>query len=190
MLSPPSRWYHSALTGREAETLLLAKGQDGSYLVRASVHNPGFYVLSARVEEKVSHVIIRNEDGRFDVGGGAKFESLTSLVEHYKKNPMVETSGIVITLKHPYHATSFLPANVGQRVSELQKQTKDVYGKSGFWEEFEVSGLLHHVYALTVCVPSLQQLQQQECKHLYSRREGARPENKPKNRYKNILPCT
>ncbi len=28
-----------------------------------------------------------------------------------------------------------------------------------------------------------------ECKHLYSRREGARPENKPKNRYKNILPC-
>lgn len=28
-----------------------------------------------------------------------------------------------------------------------------------------------------------------ECKHLYSRREGARPENKVKNRYKNILPC-
>ena len=34
-----------------------------------------------------------------------------------------------------------------------------------------------------------QQLQQQECKHLYSRKEGARPENKAKNRYKNILPC-
>ena len=25
-----------------------------------------------------------------------------------------------------------------QRVSELQKQVQDVYGKSGFWEEFEV----------------------------------------------------
>ena len=60
---------------------------------------------------------------------------------------MVETSGIVITLKHPYHATSFLPANVGQRVSELQKQTKDVYGKSGFWEEFEVS----HYHRSTKC---------------------------------------
>ena len=34
-----------------------------------------------------------------------------------------------------------------------------------------------------------QQLQQLECKHLYSRKEGARPENKKKNRYKNILPC-
>ncbi len=90
------------------------------------------------MEEKVSHVIIRNKDGRFDVGGGASFDNLTSLVEHYKKNPMVETSGTVITLKHPYHATSFLPANVTQRVSELQKQTKEVYGKAGFWEEFEV----------------------------------------------------
>ena len=54
------RWYHSNLTGREAETLLLAKGQDGSFLVRASVHNPGFYVLSACVKEKVSHVTSKN----------------------------------------------------------------------------------------------------------------------------------
>ena len=35
----------------------------------------------------------------------------------------------------------------------------------------------------------LQQLQQQEVRHLYSRKEGQRPENKGKNRYKNILPC-
>lgn len=35
----------------------------------------------------------------------------------------------------------------------------------------------------------LQTLQQQECKLLYSRKEGQRPENKNKNRYKNILPC-
>ena len=34
-----------------------------------------------------------------------------------------------------------------------------------------------------------QVLQKQECKHLYSRKEGERPENKAKNRYKNILPC-
>jgi protein tyrosine phosphatase len=31
-------------------------------------------------------------------------------------------------------------------------------------------------------------LQQQECKHLFSRKEGQKPENKAKNRYKNILP--
>ena len=133
------RWYHSSLTGREAETLLLAKGQDGSYLVRSSVHNPGSFVLSARVDERVSHVMIRNRDNHFDVGGGPTFSSLTELVEHYKKNPMVETSGTVINLKVPFHATSFLPANIQARVVELQKQHQDVYGKAGFWEEFEVS---------------------------------------------------
>lgn len=35
-----------------------------------------------------------------------------------------------------------------------------------------------------------QMLQQQECKLLYPRKEGQRAENKSKNRYKNILPCT
>lgn len=34
-----------------------------------------------------------------------------------------------------------------------------------------------------------QVLQQQECKLLYPRKEGQKPENKSKNRYKNILPC-
>lgn len=133
------RWYHNSLTGREAETLLLAKGQAGSYLVRASVHNPGSYVLSARVEERVSHVMIRSKDGRFDVGGGPNYPSLNELIDHYKKNPMVETGGAVIHLKHPYHATAFLPGNIIARVTELQKQNQDVYGKAGFWEEFEVS---------------------------------------------------
>jgi len=38
-------------------------------------------------------------DGKYDVGGGEKFEDLTDLVEHYKKNPMVEKSGTVVQLK-------------------------------------------------------------------------------------------
>lgn len=33
------------------------------------------------------------------MGGGEKFDSLTDLVEHYKKNPMVETLGTVLQLK-------------------------------------------------------------------------------------------
>ena len=44
------------------------------------------------------------------------------------------------------------------------------HGKAGFWEEFE-------------------QLQQHEHKNLYSRKEGAKAENRAKNRFKNILPC-
>lgn len=167
------RWYHGSITGREAEMMLLDKGQNGSFLVRASTHSPGNFVLSARVDdngqERVTHVMIRNHEGRYDVGGGPSFVHLSEVIEHYKKNPMVETSGTVINLKVPFHATSFLPNHISQRAGELGKQNQDVYGKAGFWEEFE-------------------QLQQQECRHLYSRKEGARPENKTKNRYKNILP--
>ena len=86
----------------------------------------------------MSHILIRNNGGLFDVGGGSKFDSLTQLMEFYKKNPMVETSGSVIHLKYPFHSTSFLPANIFQRVSELNKQNPGVHGKTGFWEEFEV----------------------------------------------------
>lgn len=39
------------------------------------------------------------QDNKYDVGGGDKFDSLTDLIEHYKRNPMVETSGSVVHLR-------------------------------------------------------------------------------------------
>ena len=44
-------------------------------------------------------MIRHHMDGKYDVGGGEKFDDLTDLVEHYKKNPMVEKSGTVVQLK-------------------------------------------------------------------------------------------
>jgi tyrosine-protein phosphatase non-receptor type 11 len=146
------------------------KGQDGSFLVRSSLHSPGNYVLSVRVDTEIAHVIIQYRNNQFDVGGGNSHASITELVENYRKNPMVETSGRVIQLKQPYNATTFSASSIKQRVEALEKDSVDIVGKAGFWEEFE-------------------QLQQLECRHLFSRKEGARPENKTKNRYKNILPC-
>ena len=116
--------------------------------------------------------MIRCTRDKYDIGGGEQFDSLTELIEHYKKNPMVETTGTVIHLKIPYNATKVNAGKIDLRVAELQKESGPSSfggGKAGFWEEFE-------------------SLQQQECKHLYSRKEGQRPENKAKNRYKNILP--
>jgi hypothetical protein len=34
------------------------------------------------------------QDGKFDVGGGENFDSLPQLIDHYKINPMVDSSGI------------------------------------------------------------------------------------------------
>merc|ERR1719461_603653 len=74
----------------------------------------------------------------------------------------------LIHLKRPFNNTRINASDIGQRVLELQKE-HETPSQLGFWEEFE-------------------SLQQQECKHLFSRKEGQRAENRGKNRYKNILP--
>ena len=163
------RWFHGHISSKEAETVMLDKGKNGSFLVRESQSKPGDFVLTVRIDESATHVKIRYTDGYYDVGGGEKFSDLKDLVEHYKKSPMVEKSGRVVQLKVPYNATRINASCIEDRVSELLKENGNVDGKGGFWEEFE-------------------NLQQQECKHLYKREEGRKPENKAKNRYKNILP--
>ncbi|XP_062569813.1 tyrosine-protein phosphatase non-receptor type 11-like [Saccostrea cucullata] len=148
------RWFHGSISGKEAEKVLMEKGKNGSYLVRESQSKPGDFVLMKLMMEGVK-----------------KFKSLTDLVEHYKKNPMVEKLGTVVHLKMPFNATRISASGLENRVRQLEKEKDSTNNKSkgGFWDEFE-------------------QLQQMEVRHLYSRKEGQRIENKPRNRYKNILP--
>ena len=166
------RWFHGHLSGKEAEKVLIEKGKNGSYLVRESQSKPGDYVLSVRCDDKATHVMIcfHEAEENYDVGGGEKFRSLSDLIEHYRKNPMVERSGTVVHLKTPFNATRISASGLGARVNQLETEKDKRQGsKGGFWDEFE-------------------QLQQMEVRHLYSRKEGQRIENKPRNRYKNILP--
>mmetsp|Transcript_24786 Transcript_24786/g.64549 ORF Transcript_24786/g.64549 Transcript_24786/m.64549 type:complete len:557 (-) Transcript_24786:67-1737(-) len=164
------RWYHGGLSGKAAEKLLKEQGSDGSFLVRESKTTPGNYVLSSRsTVDHVTHVVIRNVGGRFDVGGGVLFEDLTSLIDHYRKNPMMEENGKKVRMAQPFNATRVSAISIQARMAELNKETDEVFGHAGFYEEFE-------------------KLQQMEEKNLRARTEGQRPENKTKNRYKNILP--
>lgn len=83
---------------------------------------------------------------------------------------MVETCGSVVHLKHPFNATRITANGIETRIDQLQRDNGNPnYSKGGFWEEFE-------------------NLQQQE-RHTFPREEGQKPENRTKNRYKNILPC-
>ncbi|XP_055340140.1 tyrosine-protein phosphatase non-receptor type 11-like [Paramacrobiotus metropolitanus] len=164
------RWFHGYLSGKEAETQLRDKGKTGSFLVRESQSKPGQYVLSVRTDDKlpVTHIMINSVNNKYEIVSGESFDSLTDLVEHYKKNLMVDTTGTVVSLKHPYNATKFPVTDICVRVRELQKDSHTTM-KSGFWEEFE-------------------SLQQQDLRALHPRKEGQKPENKVKNRFKNILP--
>ncbi|XP_075586841.1 tyrosine-protein phosphatase non-receptor type 11 isoform X2 [Dermatophagoides farinae] len=166
------RWFHGNISPQEAERQILEKGKNGSFLVRTS-RKPGDYVLAVRIDDKVSHVKIYCQQSKYDFGGGEKFDSLTDLIEYCKRNPIVETSGTVVNLRSPLNATKITASTIENRVKILSKEDgcdrKDRERKTGFWEEFEY-------------------LQQQACKHLYSRKAGEQSENRNKNRYKNILP--
>lgn len=167
------RWYHGQLTAKEAERLMLENGKNGSFLVRESQRQPGDFVLSVRTRDRVTHVIIRRQDNKYDVGGGQQFDDLVGLIEHYRNFPMVETAGEVLRLIQPFNATRIQVRHFHTRVKQLQKENEgpieSMAYKQGFWEEFET-------------------LQMMENMQLFERMEGSKPENIKKNRYKNIIP--
>ncbi|KAI9999731.1 hypothetical protein NQD34_011574 [Periophthalmus magnuspinnatus] len=171
------RWYHGHLSGPNAEKLLSAWDEPGTFLVRESLSKPGDFVLSVLTDEigkngakRVSHIKIMCQNDRYTVGGSETFDTLTDLVEFYKRKGIEEVSGTWVYLKQPYYSTRVNAADIDSRVRQLdetEEQGEKV--KAGFWEEFDT-------------------LQKLEAKVKKSREEGQRPENKSKNRYKNILP--
>ena len=164
------RWFHGSISGETAERLLRDKGVNGSFLVRESKSKIGDYVLMFRTSQAVlAHVKIRINNNKFDVYGGKEFNSLTELVEHYKRNPMVLNNGIVVNMKHPLNATCITALDIDARINELSRESSENNGKGGFWEEFEY-------------------IQHQECKVLFNRKIGQEDRNMLKNRYRNILP--
>ena len=67
--------------------------------------------------------MIRCMDNKYDAGGGDSFDSLSDLVEHYKKNPMVETTGTVVHLKQPFNATKINASGIISRVQVIACHT-------------------------------------------------------------------
>ncbi|KAF7670139.1 hypothetical protein LDENG_00050060 [Lucifuga dentata] len=174
------RWYHGHLSGLNAEKLLIGRDEPGTFLVRESLSKPGDFVLSVLTDERnkaggkrVSHIKIMCQNDRYTVGSSDMFDTLTDLVEFYKRKGIEEISGTWVHLKQPYYSTRVNAADIDSRVKILDQTTEQEKegekSKAGFWEEFDA-------------------LQKLEAKVKKSREEGQRPENKSKNRYKNILP--
>lgn len=84
LLLDASRWFHQAISGVEAEQLLLERGVDGSFLARLSSSNPGAFTLSVRRGQEVTHIKIQNNGDFFDLYGGG---FLTKL----KRRPINQT---------------------------------------------------------------------------------------------------
>uniref|UniRef100_A0A1X7TRY6 protein-tyrosine-phosphatase n=1 Tax=Amphimedon queenslandica TaxID=400682 RepID=A0A1X7TRY6_AMPQE len=164
------RWYHSGIDGKMAEDLLNSRGVTGSFLIRNSMRTPGSYVLSVRAIDEITHIMINvNTSGKFYVNEKYCFDTLKELIAYYLESPLTDAHQRPVELTKPFVSTSFLPKFIPQRVSELEKPSGFSFGKSGFFEEFE-------------------ELQKIDSMFRKSRKIGVKPENKPKNRFKNIVP--
>lgn len=94
-------WYHD-LTRNSAEVLLLAYGNQGSYLIRPSKNNQGNYTISVRCLDSVKHFKLSCDNGKLFFGAG-EFSSVGELLTHFQNYPIIGgETGQPITLACPY----------------------------------------------------------------------------------------
>ncbi|XP_063546643.1 tyrosine-protein phosphatase corkscrew-like [Cydia strobilella] len=166
------KWFHGVMSAKEAEQLIMEKGKNGSYLVRESQVHPGEFVLSVRARGRVSHVMIRRQHKKYNVGSGEQFSELAGLIEHLRAFPMVTGAGEELRLLQPVSGTRLRAHRIQRKV---QTQIQDIEDspkldkKNGFEGEFQSIKML-------------------EDRHVFTTIEGNKPENISKNRYRNILP--
>lgn len=67
--------------------MLLAKGKQGSYLVRESQSQPGQFALAVKCNSGVQQVIINHKDKKFSIKSGGAFSSLGDLIDYYVEKP-------------------------------------------------------------------------------------------------------
>ena len=55
--------------------------------------------LLCRCQSGISHIIIKSRDGKFDVGSGNQFGSLSALVSFYRENPQLRDAKTHVNIK-------------------------------------------------------------------------------------------
>jgi len=71
------------------------------------------------------------QENQYDIGGGDQFHSLSELVEHYRKNPMVERSGTVVHLKQVCHCLCYSKDAIGDFCPHMCCFNGNFSGKPG-----------------------------------------------------------
>ncbi|XP_022709356.1 cytoplasmic protein NCK1-like isoform X2 [Varroa jacobsoni] len=80
-------WYYGQITRSECDQLLSQFGVDGDFLVRVSETNVGDLSVSMKAPGRNKHFKVHVEGSTYRIGQ-RKFNTLTDLVEHYKKSPI------------------------------------------------------------------------------------------------------
>ncbi|CAF1165981.1 unnamed protein product [Didymodactylos carnosus] len=174
------RYYHGSISHSQASSLLMACDKVGLFLVRDSETIPGDYVISVKTLTDIANVKIKCLNSEWFLDGKGRreqidrFKTLDDLIHYYlKHNILVATNGNAFRLVEPCYSNWFYAKDIIQRCEQLSKVIHPPHGqRNGFSIEFE--------------------LLNQQCEPLNStvdqKRAGEKPEYRPRNRFKNILP--
>jgi len=173
------RYYHGSISHAQVLSLLNKCEKHGSFLVRESETSPGDYVLCIKTADNITNVKIKCSNGQWFLNGAGRrdqidrFKTLDELIHFYlKHNILVGLDGTSYHLEQACVSTWFIARDVHQRCEHLVKIIPTLSGqKTGFSYEFELLN---------------QQSESQST--AYHKKAGEKQENRPRNRFKNILP--
>ena len=174
-----SRYYHGPITHTHVVSLLDNCDEAGAFLVRDSETNPGEYVICMKTDEDIANIKIKYSNGCwFLVGRGQpdqidRFKSLDELIHFYlKHNILIGVNRVSFRLGSPCLANWFYARDIRERCENLSQNFSTPFGpKTGFALEFQTLN---------------QQSQSQST--TFHKRNGEKPENQVRNRFRNILP--
>nr|XP_054755714.1 ras GTPase-activating protein 1-like [Lytechinus pictus] len=82
-------WFHGNVSKEEAAEILWKDGDIGSFLIRNSDKNPGDYSLSFRGPQAIQRFRIQKQQRQY-IMGGRMYNSLDAIVDHYKKEEIID----------------------------------------------------------------------------------------------------
>lgn len=80
-------WYFGSVARNQCDSLLNEFAEDGDFLVRDSETNAGDFSVSLKAPGRNKHFRVHFEDNVYCIGQ-RKFNSMSELIEHYKKAPI------------------------------------------------------------------------------------------------------
>uniref|UniRef100_A0A8B9FAD0 Ras GTPase-activating protein 1 n=1 Tax=Amazona collaria TaxID=241587 RepID=A0A8B9FAD0_9PSIT len=123
--------FSSVISKPEAYNLLMTVGQVCSFLVRPSDNTPGDYSLYFRTSENIQRFKICPTSSNQFMIGGRYYNSIAEIIEHYRKEQIVEGYYLKDPVPMQYQEQVLNDAVDGKEIySTIRHKTKDAFYKN------------------------------------------------------------
>uniref|UniRef100_A0A8C9NR48 Ras GTPase-activating protein 1 n=1 Tax=Serinus canaria TaxID=9135 RepID=A0A8C9NR48_SERCA len=124
-------WFHGKISKQDAYNLLMTVGQVCSFLVRPSDNTPGDYSLYFRTSENIQRFKICPTSSNQFMMGGRYYNSIAEIIEHYRKEQIVEGYYLKDPVPMQHQAQVFNDTVDGKEIyNTIRRKTKDAFYKN------------------------------------------------------------